>query len=190
MTTPKQAAALQTREHLIAVARHVIVDQRQPALTLDAVAKAAGVSKGGLLHHFPSKDALVEAILGDLLTRFEAAAAARWQAEPPTPGRWLRAYIEATFADDPVPLETITLLAAAITEKETLMTRVVEDNARWYTRLTSDGIPPVQARIVRMAVDSYWVERVFGQPLDDDERAALRMHLLRLVALYAAEAAR
>lgn len=31
--------------------------------TMDAVAAEAGVSKGGLLYHFPSKDALAEAVL-------------------------------------------------------------------------------------------------------------------------------
>ncbi|GGD08862.1 TetR/AcrR family transcriptional regulator [Nocardioides daphniae] len=31
--------------------------------TMDAVAAQAGVSKGGLLYHFPSKDALAEAVL-------------------------------------------------------------------------------------------------------------------------------
>ncbi len=42
------------------------------ASTLDAVAARAGVSKGGLLYHFPTKEALGEAVL----ERFRAAAAA------------------------------------------------------------------------------------------------------------------
>src|SRR6516164_1179812 len=32
-------------------------------LTLEAVARAAGVSKGGLLYHFPSKEALLQAMI-------------------------------------------------------------------------------------------------------------------------------
>ena len=32
-------------------------------LTLDAVAERAGVSKGGLLYHFPSKESLLQAMV-------------------------------------------------------------------------------------------------------------------------------
>lgn len=37
------------------------------AATMDATAALAGVSKGGLLYHFPSKDALAEAVIERLL---------------------------------------------------------------------------------------------------------------------------
>jgi len=36
-------------------------------LTIDAVAKEAGISKGGLLYHFPSKEALLVGMLEQLL---------------------------------------------------------------------------------------------------------------------------
>lgn len=58
-----------TRAKLIAAAAAVIRRDGAQALTLDAVAAHAGVSKGGLLYHFPSKDALVEGMLDRLRTR-------------------------------------------------------------------------------------------------------------------------
>ncbi len=39
------------------------------AVTLDAVSGASGVSKGGLLHHFPTKNALLDALFESLLER-------------------------------------------------------------------------------------------------------------------------
>ncbi|WP_019201174.1 TetR/AcrR family transcriptional regulator [Tsukamurella sp. 1534] len=42
----------------------ILVDQGERAATLEAVAAEAGVSKGGLLYHFASKDALVEGLIG------------------------------------------------------------------------------------------------------------------------------
>jgi len=48
---------------LLAAANKVVVDRGVDALTLDAVACQAGVSKGGLLHHFPSKEALITAMV-------------------------------------------------------------------------------------------------------------------------------
>ncbi|WP_326601007.1 TetR/AcrR family transcriptional regulator [Rhodococcus sp. PD04] len=40
----------------------ILLEQGERAATLEAVAATAGVSKGGLLYHFPSKDALVEGL--------------------------------------------------------------------------------------------------------------------------------
>lgn len=44
----------------------LVIDQGERSATLEAVAAAAGISKGGLLYHFGSKDALVDGLLGDL----------------------------------------------------------------------------------------------------------------------------
>lgn len=43
------------------------------ALSLNAVAREAGVSKGGLLHHFPNKQALIFALFARLLAIMEKA---------------------------------------------------------------------------------------------------------------------
>src|SRR5579864_204129 len=51
------------RERLLDAAERVVVESGATHLTLDAVAKSAGVSKGGLLYHFPSKEALLEGML-------------------------------------------------------------------------------------------------------------------------------
>src|SRR5690606_2051868 len=44
-------------------------------ISLDAVARQAGVSKGGLLYHFPSKTKLLEALVSYHLDTFEKALA-------------------------------------------------------------------------------------------------------------------
>jgi AcrR family transcriptional regulator len=51
------------RERLLDAAERVVVESGATHLTLDAVAKSAGVSKGGLLYHFPSKEALLDGML-------------------------------------------------------------------------------------------------------------------------------
>ena len=49
------------------------------ALSLNAVAREAGVSKGGLIHHFPNKQALIFALFARLLTIMEEAITALMQ---------------------------------------------------------------------------------------------------------------
>lgn len=57
-----------TKQKLLDAATDIIMDQGVHQLTLDEVAKTAGVSKGGLLYHYPSKEALLTAIVERLQT--------------------------------------------------------------------------------------------------------------------------
>ncbi|MGU3540189.1 TetR/AcrR family transcriptional regulator [Methylobacterium sp. A54F] len=54
-------------------------------LTIDAVAAEAGLSKGGVLHHYASKDALVTALAARKVRRLREGIAARAAALPPGP---------------------------------------------------------------------------------------------------------
>lgn len=54
------------RDRVLDAFETVLVDQGARAATLDAVAAEAGVSKGGLLYHFPNKDALIDGMLARL----------------------------------------------------------------------------------------------------------------------------
>lgn len=56
-----------SREEILDAARVVLLRSGAAAMTLDAVAKEAGMSKTGLYYYFPSKDALVfELVFGAL----------------------------------------------------------------------------------------------------------------------------
>lgn len=55
-----------TRDRILDAFVGVLIDQGERAATLDTVAAAAGVSKGGLLYHFASKEALVDGLIARL----------------------------------------------------------------------------------------------------------------------------
>ena len=57
------------------------------ALTLDAVAAEAGVSKGGVLYHFATKRALIDGLIARWLDDFEDAARRRRTSPPRTSAR-------------------------------------------------------------------------------------------------------
>ena len=60
----KQAAkSAATRNALLDAAAEVVRVDGVSNLTLDRVAEVAGVSKGGLLYHYPNKQSLVSACL-------------------------------------------------------------------------------------------------------------------------------
>jgi AcrR family transcriptional regulator len=65
-----------TREHLVDVATELFAAEGYDRTSIEAVMRAAGVSKGALYHHFPGKDALFEAVLDRITLRIEEALAA------------------------------------------------------------------------------------------------------------------
>ena len=65
------------RDRLLDAAERVVVESGATHLTLDAVAKSAGVSKGGLLYHFPSKEALLAGLVARHFEDVDAEVAKR-----------------------------------------------------------------------------------------------------------------
>ncbi|CAN5484788.1 TetR/AcrR family transcriptional regulator [soil metagenome] len=157
------------RERLLDAAEQVVARDGVNSLTLTAVADEAGVSKGGLLYHFPSKSALVVAVVERLATACDAETAKAIDAGGDEPGRFTRAYLTARLAPpDPKdePIHTA-LLAAAGTDPQYLdpfRRRHVE----WQKRLENDNIDPTIATIVRLAIDGFCFSTMLGMPVPQD----------------------
>ena len=60
-----------TREKLCETAIEIAAREGLAAMTLDNVARHAGVSKGGVTYHFPSKEKLVEGVVEHFGQRLE-----------------------------------------------------------------------------------------------------------------------
>src|SRR3974390_1187860 len=68
------------------------------ALTLDAVARVAGVSKGGLIQHFSTKEALVQEVINSAVGALHDQIEADYEASTDrSPGSFIRSYIETTL---------------------------------------------------------------------------------------------
>lgn len=171
----------QTRARLLDAAVEMMGLSGPAGLTLDQVARQAGVSKGGLLHHFPSKEALFEALVRRLFDEFAAAVEARLAQEPPGPGRLLRAYIHANLDDSQdLPLEFAAPLLAALVDQPALATLIRDDARTWQDRLAADGLPPARVAVIRMAADAYWADRLLGVAPEGEALAAIRDELVAL----------
>ncbi|MET0295780.1 MAG: TetR/AcrR family transcriptional regulator [Microbacterium sp.] len=60
------------REKVLDAFEAILVDEGERAATMDATARAAGVSKGGLLYHFGSKEALEAGVIERLRALVDA----------------------------------------------------------------------------------------------------------------------
>ena len=96
-TGPGVSAPLSSRERILAATVQVALRDGVSAMTLDAVAREAGVSKGGLLYHFASKDELIAAMLEHHAARIQKTVEARMAADPNPQ----RAVVPRSGANDP-----------------------------------------------------------------------------------------
>ncbi|MGW7289530.1 TetR/AcrR family transcriptional regulator [Streptomyces sp. NPDC054847] len=149
------------RDRLLDAVERLLVKGGADAVRLDAVAAEAGVSKGGLLHHFPSKRALVEGVVQRLVDRFEAVL----PGPDAPPGAYTMAWLDSSIPEvAPEPGATgreevpVALLAAAGGAE---VLDVLRRHYRtWQERLDADGLPPGVSTLVRMAVDGWWTARL------------------------------
>lgn len=77
------------RTRVLEVAERIVDERGAAALTIDAVAKAAGISKGGVQSCFGTKEAMISAMLERWVQDYEAALSA-----PNAPRRDLRNRLE------------------------------------------------------------------------------------------------
>src|SRR5215207_6953763 len=72
-----------SREKVLEAAAELVSEIGSGRLTLEAVAERAGLSKGGLLYNFPTKDALLQAMIQRMIDEvFAEKEALRGQAQP------------------------------------------------------------------------------------------------------------
>jgi AcrR family transcriptional regulator len=65
--------AAHTRQHILDAALRLVAERGVTATSVDEIAGAAGVAKGSVFYNFGSKDALVEALIAEGVTRLTAS---------------------------------------------------------------------------------------------------------------------
>jgi AcrR family transcriptional regulator len=170
-----------TRTKLVQAANQVVLTKGVTGLTLEAVAREAGVSKGGLLYHFPSKQALIEGMISELYEEYfdRLARAADEDDSVAGKGRWLRAYARSAFAgtEETTANSRATLLAAAAGAPD-LLQPIRDHFARWQELAESDGLDPAHATVIRLAVEGAWFADFLGLA---PPAAALRAEVLERI---------
>jgi AcrR family transcriptional regulator len=88
---------MNVKENLLTAAMRIISRNGVTSMTLDAVAKEAGVSKGALTHHFVSKDSLVVALLALAIEQLLREVDRHAADDPEITGRLVRAMMRTAF---------------------------------------------------------------------------------------------
>ncbi|WP_079478125.1 TetR/AcrR family transcriptional regulator [Halobacillus salinus] len=159
------------RQLILEAAAKIVKEKGSDALTLDAVAKRAQISKGGLLYHFSSKEALVKGLVQHMNDMYRENVEAFVEKDGEDTGKWARSFINVMH-DKGVENRTLSsgMLAAQGINPE-LLEPLQNTYASWQENMERDGLDEVDATILRLAVDGLWLSEIFGLgPLSDDLR--------------------
>lgn len=144
------------RERILEAAERVVGEVGAARMTLDGVAQAAGVSKGGLLYHFPSKESLLSALakryMESMTDCIEQAKSGGGAAD----GRDLKACIVGILEQQPrakIVGMGAALFAAAANDL-TLLEAIRERKAQFTKQLVeSSNVDFARAAVVMLAID-------------------------------------
>ncbi|WOQ15772.1 TetR/AcrR family transcriptional regulator [Raineyella sp. W15-4] len=149
-------------------------------VSLDDIARQAGVSKGGLLYHFPSKEELILELVRDLLASFRASIEAHLDPQDTMPGGLARAYLRTLFA----PAEEEARDAIAVMIQLMVIPEVAElaraDARDLQAELGADGLSPEVLALVVSSADGVSAAPLWGAAVAGEEYPRLGRHLIEL----------
>lgn len=178
-SSPRRAVGRPSaREAILDAAEAVVLEGGAPALTLDSAAKKAGVSKGGVLYHFPTKDSLLQGMIERLIRRtveaHQAASGGRTE-----PEQVLKGYVTNSVSD-PAGIDRVAgALLVAVANDEKLL-EPVRVFFRERLPVLTGGLSFERASVVHLATEGLWLMEILGiSPFSATQRRKVVAELLR-----------
>lgn len=174
------------KEKILNVANKVIAEKGLNCFTLEEVAKEAGISKGGLLYHYPSKDQLIEGLIQNYLVGFEnkVTERAKDQLEESSYG-WLISFIQEQFSLTSSKDSNIIsgLLAAAVLNKE-LLDPFMKKRKDWIEKIKRSN-DPIIGLIVSFVCDGIVFSNLLGvEVISEDVKEKVLERLVSLIKVF------
>ncbi|HEY1066222.1 MAG TPA: TetR/AcrR family transcriptional regulator [Pirellulales bacterium] len=152
-----------TRQQLLDRAAELMLTSGIAGVTLDAVAHAAGVSKGGLLHHFSSKQQLIDAVITAQYEFFKSVIADEIARDPNPVGRRTRAYIRAAASlRNHISSKLCAIISVEARDSEVVRRQWQECRAMLFNPEHPQGEDAVLLAVVQLAADGLWLADLDG----------------------------
>jgi AcrR family transcriptional regulator len=170
------------REGILEAAERVVLRDGAAHLTLDAVAVEAGMSKGGVLYHFPNKSALLVGMLERLFEGYEARREEKL-AEYGDAGDGAALLAELDAALDPSRNEKNrqvgSAILAALANEPALIAQGREFHARRFARCCGADLADLEKVMVLLALDGIkLLELLQVSPFNAKQRMRIEAHIL------------
>ena len=168
-----------TKDRILNAAEALSCEVGTASLRLEAVADRASVSKGGLLYHFPTKNALLEAMLARRLDFFDQAQKSVQARETSGDPGHLRAFLQAGVEDLGENSQFCKGLLAAVISNPELLVPVRTFLTRKLKELGKASVGRDQAIILWMALEGLRFHAMFEiSPLSAAVRKRITQKLL------------
>lgn len=155
-------------------------------MTLEAVAARAKVSKGGLLYHFPSKEAVVQGMVSRIASIVRERFAAGLASEPAGRGRHARTMLGLMLDTKGSLFPRLQRVAGPLLGAIASNPKLLEPMRRFFQGvhqgMLDDGLSPECSWLVLAALDGLKFWRIFNilHPSPQD-LAGLRLLLTQLI---------
>jgi len=174
------ARSERSRSAAIQAALTIIARDGPGRLTLDAIARESGISKGGVMHHFRTKTAVLKALLDhqiEYFERFSKDYLAELDADRREPQ--LSAQIATLREAATDPQSVAFAIVGAMAEEPELLSITQELDIQKIERIKAEAADPDLALLRLAAARGLALSALFGlYAFSDDERARLFERLL------------
>ena len=185
MTTQHHNAAAR-QEQILDAARHLFLTKGYEATTIEDVLTAVGIAKGTLYHHFPGKEAILDAIVLRTVDAIVQRAQAAADGPQPATTRFLAVVGAARAPQEDIELAqqiratgNLRLHVLAMTETWTrlvpILTRLVEEGAAAGELSTTDPRGSVE---VILSAGLTMLDGGLFPSVDDDDTSERRQDAL------------
>lgn len=158
-----------TRDRILDALETLLLADGTPGITLEAVAAEAGISKGGLLYHFPGKEPLLVGAVERLGERVEEQLESAQAAGTSIAEWYLTPASEDPDSDVHVARSIIAALRSADGQYERVQTELNRIMRAYDERLVAELGDPVLAEIVRLAGDGIYLGQIVGLDAPDPD---------------------
>ena len=168
------------RRALLDQAARITLEQGLSKVTFQAVADAVGVTKGGVMHHFTTKNALILEVFHDAMKKFETEVDTAMAKDPVPYGSFTRAYIDATISlGEKGQAEfnsQATLYVLMLGDSELRKLWAEWSNEQLKKHAATDNSETLC--MVRLVADGIWLSDFSG--IDISDKASLRTRLIKM----------
>lgn len=169
------------RDKVLDLAEDILLKAGTGALTIDAVAKAAGVSKGGIQSRFGTKDELIGAMIERWGREYDAQITAAIGPNP-TAVEVVEGHVELTMAMDAAEYARAAGIMAALIEAKHHRAECRAWYAERFGSLDLQSREERRAKMALLATEGAFILRAFGlMEFSDDEWSGVQDGLRALL---------
>ena len=155
--------------------------ERGGRVSLSDIAAAAGVTKGGLMHHFPNRDALLAGVTAHLIAKVWAEIHECIDLSENRPGKFTRGYVRALTSGSESVARAFspTGLVVTLGTVSGLEGLLADDARRLDEAFAADGLAPGTTAVIRFAAEGL-ATAVNSPYLTPDRLESARTELLAM----------